>query len=114
MRAGDLDTRITIEERIGVQDPLYGSYTYTWVTFAAVWAQVQDVLPSRAEGIADGISISRRPARIRLRYLDGITTAMRIKIGSRTLGIIAGPAELGRGEGVELVAEELSTSGEEP
>lgn len=39
---------------------------------------------------------------------------MRIKIGSRTLGIIAGPAELGRHVGIELIAEELSTSGEEP
>jgi SPP1 family predicted phage head-tail adaptor len=114
MRAGDLDTRITIEERVETRDPIYNTPIYSWVTFATVWADVQDVLPSRAEKIADGISIARRPARIRIRHLDGITTAMRIKIGSRTLGIIAGPAELGRHVGIELIAEELSTQGQEP
>ena len=114
MRAGDLDTRITIEERVQTQDPIYGTPVVSWVTFATVWADVQDVLPSRAERIADGINIARRPARIRIRHLDGITTSMRIKIGSRTLGIVAGPAELGRNEGVELIAEELSTQGQEP
>lgn len=114
MRAGDLDTRITIEHRVETQDPIYGTPIVSWQTFATVWAEVKDVLPSRAEKIADGINISRRPARIRIRHLDGIDTTMRIKIGSRTLGIIAGPAELGRHVGIELIAEELSTQGQEP
>ncbi|MCK9542478.1 MAG: head-tail adaptor protein [Novosphingobium sp.] len=114
MRAGDLDTRITIEQRVETRDPIYNTPIYSWVTFATVWADVQDVLPSRAEKIAEGISIARRPARIRLRHLGGIDTTLRIKIGSRTLGIIAGPAELGRHVGIELIAEELSTQGQEP
>jgi SPP1 family predicted phage head-tail adaptor len=115
MRAGDLDTRITIQHRtVTGTDPIYNTPIYSWATFATVWADVQDMLPSRAERIADGINLSRRPARIRIRHLDGITTAMRIRIGSRTLGIVAGPAELGRHVGIELIAEELSTEGQEP
>mgnify|MGYP000014695267 FL=1 len=34
----------------------------TWVEFATVWAEVEDVLPSRAERLADRIVIANRPA----------------------------------------------------
>lgn len=112
--AGQLDRRITIERRTSVQDPVYGTGTLTWETLATVWAQVRDILPSRAEEVADNVSMSRRPARIRIRYRDDITSDMRIDYGGRKLRIVSGPAELGRREGIEMIAEELSTEGDAP
>ena len=111
---GTLDRFIAIEHRAVAQDPVYGTSTGAWETFAEVWAQVRDVLPSRAESLDDSISIARRPARIRMRYRSDITSDMRLKVDGRLMRIIAGPAELGRREGLELMAEELSTTGEEP
>jgi head-tail adaptor len=84
----------------------------TWQAVGELeWAQVRDVLPSRAEATSDGLPVATRRARIRLRYRDDITPDMRIIYGSRTMQIIAGPAELGRHEGLELMAEDYSTAG---
>lgn len=112
--AGKRDKRITILRAAAVQDPDYGTQTIEWVPYAQTWADVQDMLPSRAERVADGISLARRPCRIRMLYRDDITSDMRVEIGTRTLQIVAGPAELGRREGIEIVAEELSTMGQQP
>ncbi len=112
--AGTLDRRIAIQHRVKTSHPDYGTPIVQWETFLEAWAEVQDILPSRAEQVADGISIARRPCRIRMHYRPGITSDMRVKYGSRTLQIVAGPAEIGRREGIELVAEELSTEGTAP
>ena len=117
MKAGKLDREITILHfaESTTQDPLYGTVIVTeWLPLATVWAEVQDMLPSRGERLVEGINIARRPCRVRMRYRNDITSAMRIRIGTRELRIIAGPAELGRREGLEFMAEELSTEGQEP
>jgi SPP1 family predicted phage head-tail adaptor len=114
IKPGDLDRRITFEQRSTSQDATYGTQTLSWTTVATVWAQVRDVLPSRAEDIADNVSIARRPARIRIRYRTGLDSTMRIDIGGRKLRITAGPAEIGRREGIEFMAEEYSTEGDAP
>lgn len=110
--ASRLDTRIRIERKSVTSDPLYGTEAVTWVEFATVWAEVQDVLPSRAERLADSIVIANRPARIRLRHLAGINPDMRVIIGNRILQIVSGPAVIGRREGIELIAEQYSSAGE--
>ena len=112
--ASKLDTRIRIERKVVTPDPLYGTETVTWVEFAAVWAEVQDVLPSRAERLADSIVIANRPARIRMRHLAGITPDMRVIIGTRILQIVSGPAEIGRREVIELIVEQHSSEGAAP
>ncbi|WBX86339.1 phage head closure protein [Sphingosinicella microcystinivorans] len=112
--ASKLDTRIRIERKSATSDPLYGTETITWTTFATVWAEVQDVLPSRAERLADSIIIANRPARIRMRHLAGITADMRVIIGNRGLQIVSGPAEIGRREGIELIVEQHSSEGATP
>ncbi|MCK0531769.1 phage head closure protein [Sphingobium agri] len=109
---GTLDRLIVIERRAVAQDPDYGTSQGAWETLAEVWAQVRDVLPSRAESLDDNISILRRPARVRMRYRDDLTGDMRVKLNGKTMRIIAGPAELGRREGIELMVEEISTDGE--
>lgn len=114
MDAGRLNRRVTILQRADAQNATYGTMSVAWVPLATVWAEVQDMLPSRAESVADGIDIARRPARVRMRYRRDVDTSMRLTVDGRTLRVIAGPAELGNRDGIELVAEELSTGGQEP
>lgn len=117
--AGQLDRRISIERKSVAQDANYGTESPTWVVFARrIAAQVQDILPSKSESVQQGIRIATRPARVRIRYMGGITSDMRVVVHSkrpstsdRTLQIVGGPAELGRREGIELVCEEFSTGG---
>lgn len=112
--ASKLDARIRIECKSITHDAAYGTEQVVWTEFATVWAEVQDVLPSRAERLADSIVIANRPARIRMRHLAGITPNMRVIIGTRILQIVSGPAELGRREGIELIVEQHSTEGAAP
>lgn len=115
MKAGRLNRQITIQHKTGVtRDPVYNTLVEKWDELATVWAEVQDMLPSRAERIADGINIARRPARIRMRFRTDIDSTMRISLDGREMRIVAGPVELGRREGLELIAEGLSTEGQEP
>lgn len=109
-----MNREVVIQRRTETQDPIYGTATVTWADLATVWAEVQDMLPSRAERIADGIDIARRPCRVRMLFRDDVDSTMRLKIGDRALRIIAGPAEMGFRERIELIAEELSTEGQEP
>lgn len=112
--ASKLDTRIRIERKAVTRDPRYGTEVVTWAPFACVWAEVKDILPSKAERKADSIQISRWPARIRIRYLTGISADMRVIIDNRIHQIISGPATLGRREAMEFVVEEHSSEGAAP
>lgn len=111
------DTLISFEAKsAGVDDPLYGPQPGTWAVHSQAWAEVMDVLPSRTESLDDNISIQRRPCRVRVDYFDGIniTSDMRIDIDGRKLNIVAGPAMKGKRREWEMMAEELSTQGQEP
>ncbi|MBB6191194.1 SPP1 family predicted phage head-tail adaptor [Sphingobium wenxiniae] len=105
-----LDTRIEIWSNTPGPNEK-GHVVDRWLRVAAPWAEVVDILPSRSERVAEAIDIAARPCRIRMRYRDDIDASMRVKIGGRMLKIIAGPAELGRRQGTEILAEELSTMG---
>lgn len=122
MTAGARDQFVTFEVRETTQDPNYGTTVEgDWTMYAQAWAEVQDVLPSRSESVDDTIALNRRPARIRIDEYDGIgiTSSMRVKIDAdevwpeRILRIISGPAFVENSREWELVAEQLSTSGEE-
>lgn len=114
MNAGQLDRRISIEAKTSTLDA-YGTETVTWTTFVSrIPAQVQDVLPSKSESATHGLVIAVRPARVRIRYMGGITSDMRLTVHGATdrlMQIIAGPAELGRRDGIELMVAEYSTHG---
>lgn len=109
MNPGPLDTRIRIEYKVTTQDADYGTPVITWTLLAVVWANVQDVMPSRSESVKQGLEVARNQTRIRWRYRQDVDSSMRVVIGSRTLQIIAGPAELGRHEYSEVVCESAST-----
>ena len=112
------DDWVTIEKRTVVQDPVFGTHDATWAAFAGMWAEVQDVLPSRSERIDESISIQRRPARMRVDYLDGqgVTSDMRVKVDGREgiYEIVSGPAEKGQRDQLEFIIELLSTQGDMP
>ena len=112
--ASKLDTRIRIERKLVTRDPQYGTEQVTWGQFACVWAEVKDILPSKAERLADSIQIGCKPARIRIRYLAGLAADMRIIIDNRIHQIISGPATLGRREVMEIMVEEHSSVGAVP
>ncbi len=113
MTAGARDQLITFEAIGTVDDPVYGPQPGSWTEHSQAWAEVQDVLPSRAESLDDSIVIQRRPCRIRLDYFDGlgITSDMRIDIDGRKLQIVAGPAMKGKRREWEMIGEEMSTQG---
>lgn len=116
IRSGRLDTLVTILEKVANPDSVYLTEDPHWLPLAdgEEWAEVQDFLPSRAERVEGVADIGRRPARVRMRYRDDVTQAMRLRIedDGRILQIVSGPAELGRREGIELIAEELTTQGD--
>lgn len=115
MDIGSLDRRIRIEYKVSTQDADYGTEVITWTTFATVWANVQEVLPSRAETQAQGIRIENKPARVRTRWMTGITSDMRVIYldrDDRQMRIVAGPVEMGHREGLEFMVENFTTSGD--
>jgi len=113
IKAGRLNARVTILAKTGVQSAATGAYSSTWAEYDTVFAQVVDALPSRAERVADGVEIANRPCRVRMRYREDVTSAMRLRFNGRDLRIVGGPATLGNREGIELLAEELTSEGSE-
>jgi len=110
LTAGEIPDFIRIERPVageGFTDAGSGS----WVLVDEVWAGVVDMLPSRGEKLAEGINVATRPARVRMRYRDDITSSMRFVMGDRIMQIIAGPAIIRQRSGVEFMVEEYSTAG---
>ncbi|ABD25100.1 Phage head-tail adaptor, putative [Novosphingobium aromaticivorans DSM 12444] len=109
---GRFKDRITILQPGRAQQGKYGTHAVAWTEMVTVWGEVRDMLPSRAERIAEGLEISRRPCRVRIRHRGDVRTDMRLRFLGRTLRIVA-IAEVGRREVLEIAAEELSTEGQD-
>lgn len=117
MRGGQLDRRITIWRPAPVDDPVYGPQPGGWSIVAArVPAQLMDDLPSKSERTDAGIKIAERPARVRIRYLRGLTSDMKITLhdgadatGDVDFQIAGGPAEIGRREWTEFTVRAYSS-----
>lgn len=106
----ELDKRIVIERPVPKRGVM-GAGSGDWELVDKVWANVQDVLPSRSERLADGINIATRPARVRIRYREDVTPDMRFVLGSRVMQITAGPAEIGQRDRIEFMVENYSSAG---
>lgn len=115
MNIGPLDRRIRIEEPVSITDTTYGPQPGTWTSYATVWANVQEMLPSRGERLAAGIEIAERPARVRTRYIPGLTANMRVVYldrDERVMKILTPPVEIGRKQGWEFMVADYSTAGD--
>ena len=114
MKIGSMDRRIIIESKTVTKDPIYNTDVITWVTVCTIWANIQDVMPSRQEKLTDSVlEVRKGQTRLRFRYRAGLDSSMRIRITNpvaRTLQIVGGPAEIGGNrQFMEIMAEEFST-----
>lgn len=100
MRAGDLDRKLVIEEPTGTRNGI-GENIETWSEFATVWAKR---LPVKAnEYYATDQVNAPVEAVFRIRWLSGLTAAMRISYDGKYYDILS-IQEIGRREGYELIA----------
>lgn len=119
MRAGALDTPVELQFlATGTVDTRTGRALQNWqpldvaagspTTAQYIWAQFEDVRPSRQESVVQGLEVGRRLAKVTIRYRDDVTSAMRIirRDGSDSVwSIIGGPAMVGRRAFTELLVE---------
>jgi head-tail adaptor len=104
-----LDEKVTVRRKTTQRDPVYGTEINTWETVAdRVWANVQFVLPSRAEKSENGLRMSAHPARLRVRKQHMLTAEMSVTLhnhGDQVMQIIAGPSPLDDREHIECMME---------
>ena len=95
MRAGVLDQRIVIE-RANMTFDKYGQPIYEWVPHHAAWAAVEPL--QGREYMAAMAVVAEVTVRIRLRFVAGIDSTMRVKHGADTYSIesVANIASAGR------------------
>lgn len=111
-----LNEQVTIEERTAVRDPDFNTEIEGaggWKPVADhVWANTQDVLPSRGETTTNGLTNSVTRTRLRIQVDDRITSAMRVTLhgkGDRLMQIVAGPALLDDRRHVEFMLESFTS-----
>lgn len=106
LNAGELDRPVTIQRRRVARDPNFGSEEVTWSTFAERWAKVRDV--NAVERVGDSLRTITRTTLVTFRWLDGLTSDMRIVLqDGRALNIVS-LVEIGRKLGQQCACEEYS------
>lgn len=86
MQAGKLRHKIIIQTPTETENPDTGELETTWSTFATVWAEI---LPAVGrEFWASKQIVAEITGKIRIRYIAGVNSKMRIKFGSRIFNII--------------------------
>jgi len=86
MRAGELRTRGVIESRVEAPDDT-GDPLSTWAPYAVVWADVQPLAGRELFTAQQDASLVQY--RVTMRYLAGVSAAMRFRIGTQVLNIEA-------------------------
>lgn len=114
MRAGQLDRRITLMKPTTVEDPLYGPQLGPEAVFAErIPAQRLDDRPGKSESVEGGLRLAGHPATIRIRYMRGVTSDMRVILhedtGDLSYSMTSTPAEIGRKEWLEFTVKAFSS-----
>lgn len=86
LAAGQLNKRIVIERPKGIQDD-YGQMIVSWMPIHAVWAAVEPL--QGREYWAAASTQAERTLRVRIRYLPGIDSALRVVCAGRVFAITA-------------------------
>lgn len=109
------DEKVTIQHDTGTSVDSYGAHVPAWTTLLDnYWANVQDILPSRAESTANGLAMGVQQSRLRMPGAGTVTATMRAVLhnrGDRVMQIIAGPALLDDRVHYEFMLEFYSTAG---
>ncbi len=100
MRAGKLDRWVTIQQASTVIEAA-GDETLTWSTFVEVWGGI--VYKPGNEQSVQGIEAPSRPITFRIRYVSGVTGAMRLNIEGVIYNILD-VREVGRRAGLDIEA----------
>jgi SPP1 family predicted phage head-tail adaptor len=104
IRAGELDTRVRIEQRSTTQDPA-GEPATTWTLVAERWASLERTPGS--EVWASAQRNGRVPTVFRLRYLADVLPSMRVVQGSHVYDIRSVVRPSGRAAEMLLVTDEI-------
>ena len=86
MRAGDFRYRVTIEQKSVARDTS-GGEVVTWSVFAVVWSSCETI--TGREFFASAQVNSTVTTKFGIRYLAGVTTAMRISFAGDLYNIVA-------------------------
>ena len=108
MRIGGLDRYVLVEQKITTNDPDLGAETVSWVEYKKAWASIMDITTRSQESTNSDLRQLKQPCRIKMRYDKNINSNMRIVVlddDERILQIVSQPAELGRREAIEFMAE---------
>lgn len=107
MRIGKLDRYVLVEQKSVTNDPDYGSEVVTWVLHKAAWASILDVTTKMQESTNSDLRQLKQPTRVQMRYDPTIDVTMRLVVvdTGRILNIVSQPAEIGRREAIEFMAE---------
>lgn len=111
MQIGKLDRFIRIEQKSVTNDADYGSEVVAWTTYKECWASIQDVTTRSQESTNSDLRLLKRPCKVMVRYDEGIDSTMRIVMldrSDRVLQIVSKPAEIGRKEAMEFMAEDYA------
>ena len=84
MRAGRLRHRLTIQVKNLTRDSA-GQQTHSWTDFKTVWGSVEPLSGREFEAQDQGKAETK--TRIIVRYVEGITTEMRVLFGQLTYNI---------------------------
>jgi len=101
MRAGTLDERVELQERVETKDN-DGYESESWRTVARVWVSVENL--KAEERIEAEQRRGTRTHRIRMRYRAGVTSKMRIRDGDVVYQIDAVTEGFGRRRELQLMA----------
>ena len=107
--------RVRFEYQSAAVDPEYGTPIpgQEWLPFAEVWAEIQDVMPSKStESTEHGLRLGKELVRIRVNHRNDLTSAMRVVEltgRQRTLSIIGGPASIFMDREIEILTERFTS-----
>lgn len=105
VRAGPMRHRVTLEVRSTVQDTA-GQQVQVWNVFARPRAALDRTLGK--EIFASAQRAGRVPVVFRLRWLEGVTTAMRLIFDGKVHDIVSAVDQAGLKEEMVITAEEHS------
>ncbi len=81
---GELRTRATLESKSQASDG-GGGFSESWSALATVWCAIEPLNGNEKPSADQIVSFSR--ARIRIRFRDDVTAALRLSVGSRIFAI---------------------------
>jgi len=109
MRIGELRHRITIQQQSSIQDG-YGQPVSSWIDVATPWSSIEPL--SGREFFAAQQVNSETTTRIKIRYLAGVVSKMRVVYGLKIYDIlyVIDPEE--RHREMQLMCKELIPGGQ--